>query len=158
MELIFQEVQHPSSSSNSTVNMISDFDLHKAIALACPGRPFMLNPETYAGLTMLDGGDKPTLEELEAAWANRPAETPPAISVTMAALRLALGRDICIQIGAFINAVQDVNQKFQMQTWWDKAPTVNSNHAVVEQFRAALNKTPEQVREWFEAAFVIDNP
>jgi hypothetical protein len=138
--------------------MITDTDLHKAVALACPGRPFVLNPETYAGLTMLDGGIKPTLAQLETAWANRPPNADPAISVTMAALRLALGRDICIQIGAFINAVQDVNQKFQMQTWWDKAPTVNSSHPVVEQFRAALNKTPEQVKEWFEAAFAIDNP
>lgn len=54
--------------------MIPDTDLHKAVALVCPSRPFMLSPETYDGLTMLDDGPKPTLEELEEAWATRPPE------------------------------------------------------------------------------------
>ena len=128
-------------------------NLAEAVALACPGACFMLNPETYAGLTMLDGTPKPTEAEIEAAWANRPM---PAVSVTMAALRLAMGRDICIQISAWISQISDVNQKFQAQTWWDKAPTVRSTHPVVEQFRTALNKTQEQVAEWFAAAKQID--
>jgi len=54
--------------------MIPDTDFYKAVMLTCPGRPFMLSPETYDGLTMLDGGDKPTLAEIEMAWANRPPE------------------------------------------------------------------------------------
>lgn len=134
------------------MNIPSD-NLAEAVALACPGAAFMLNPETYAGLTMLDGTPKPTEAEIEAAWENRPT---PAVSVTMAALRLALGRDVCIQISAWISQISDVNQKFQAQTWWDKAPTVRSTHPVVEQFRTALNKTQEQVAEWFAAAKQID--
>ena len=113
----------------------------------------MLNPETYEGLVMLDGTLKPTEAAIEAAWANRPM---PAVSVTMAALRLAMGRDICIQISAWISQISDVNQKFQAQTWWDKAPTVRSTHPVVDQFRTDLNKTQEQVAEWFAAAKQID--
>jgi hypothetical protein len=128
-------------------------NLAEAVALACPGACFMLNPETYAGLTMLDSTPKPTEAEIEAAWANK---SMPAVSVTMAALRLAMGRDICIQISAWISQISDVNQKFQAQTWWDKAPTVRSTHPVVDQFRTALNKTQEQVAEWFAAAKQID--
>lgn len=134
------------------MNVPSD-NLAEAVALACPGACFMLNPETYEGLVMLDGTLKPTEAAIEAAWANRPM---PAVSVTMAALRLAMGRDICIQISAWISQISDVNQKFQAQTWWDKAPTVRSTHPVVDQFRTDLNKTQEQVAEWFAAAKQID--
>lgn len=137
------------------MNIPSD-NLAEAVALACPGASFMLNPETYDGLVMLNGTPKPTEAEIEAAWANRPVPAPPPVSVTMAALRLAFGRDICIQIGAWISQINDVNQKFQAQTWWDKAPNVRNTHPVVEQFRVALNKTQEQVAEWFAAAKQID--
>jgi len=132
---------------------VPSYNLAEAVALACPGASFKLDPETYDGLVMLDGTPKPTEAEIEAAWANRPM---PAVSVTMAALRLAMGRDICIQISAWISQISDVNQKFQAQTWWDKAPTVRSTHPVVDQFRVALNKTQEQVAEWFAAAKQID--
>ena len=132
---------------------VPSYNLAEAVALACPGASFKLDPEIYDGLTMLDGTPKPTEAEIEAAWANRPM---PAVSVTMAALRLAMGRDICIQISAWISQISDVNQKFQAQTWWDKAPTVRSTHPVVDQFRTALNKTQEQVAEWFAAAKQID--
>lgn len=40
-----------------------------AVKLVCPGRPFCCVPDTYDGLVMQDGGPKPALEELEAAWA-----------------------------------------------------------------------------------------
>lgn len=86
---------------------------------------------------------------------NKPQE---AKSVTMGALRLALGRDLCIQVGAWIQSIQDTTQKFQAQTWWEYSPTVRSNHPVVEQFRVALNKTPEEVAAYFSAAYAIDNP
>lgn len=52
--------------------MIEDHNLHKAVALACPNRPFVLSPESYDGLKMLDGGAKPTLQELQQAWDTRP--------------------------------------------------------------------------------------
>jgi len=134
------------------MNVPSD-NLAEAVALACPGASFMLNPETYAGLTMLDGTPKPTEAAIDAAWANRP---PPDISVTMAALRLALGRDVCVQVGAWIGQIADVNDKFQAQTWWEFAPTVRRNHPVVEQFRISLNKNTSEVDSWFMAAKQID--
>lgn len=137
--------------------MIPESQFAEAVALAAPGRPFMCSPETYAGLTMLDNGPKPTMTQIQAAWDNRPAKPLPPISVTMAALRLALGRDVCIQIGAYIASITDVNAKWQAQTWWEKAATVNSSHPVVESFQTALGYTDEQVKDWFEAAKAIDN-
>lgn len=135
--------------------------LAEAVALACPGANFMLNPETYEGLTMLDGTPKPSEAAIEAAWANRPPPPPPPppppLVVSMAALRLALDRDICLQISAWISQIADTASKFQTQTWWEFAPTVKRNHPVVEQFRVALGKTTSEVDFWFTKASQIDS-
>jgi hypothetical protein len=132
-------------------------NLAEAVALACPGAHFKLDPETYAGLTMLDSTPKPTEAEIEAAWANKPVPPPPPIVVTMAALRLALGRDICVLIGSWIGQIADTASKFQAQTWWEFAPTVKRSHPVVEQFRVALGKTTSEVDFWFTKAAQIDS-
>jgi hypothetical protein len=39
-----------------------------AVSLACPGRSFKCDPETYEGLEMLDDGPKPSLTEINQAW------------------------------------------------------------------------------------------
>lgn len=135
---------------------VSSYNLAEAVALACPGAHFKLDPETYAGLTMLDGTPKPSEAAIEAAWANRPIP-PLATVVTMAALRQALGRDICLQIGAWISQIADTEAKFQAQTWWEFAPTVRRSHPVVEQFRVALGKTNPEVDFWFTKASEIDS-
>ena len=116
--------------------------------------------EQYATLDWQGPGPKPTFAEIEAAWDKLQNPPKPELftTVTMGALRLALGRDLCIQVGAWIQGIQDATQKFQAQTWWEYSPTVRSNHTVVEQFRVALNKTPEEVAAYFSAAYAIDNP
>lgn len=136
---------------------VPSHNLAEAVALACPGASFKLDPETYAGLTMLDGTPKPTEAAIEAAWANKPIPPPPPVVVSMAALRLALGRDICLLISAWISQIADTNEKFQAQTWWEFAPTVKRSHPVVEQFRAVLGKTTSEVDFWFTKASEIDN-
>lgn len=88
---------------------------------------------------------------------NPPPPPPPPLVVSMAALRLALGRDICLQISAWISQIADTNEKFQAQTWWEFAPTVKRSHPVVEQFRVALGKTTSEVDFWFTKASEIDN-
>lgn len=136
---------------------VPSHNLAEAVALACPGAKFSLNPETYAGLVMLDGTPKPTVAEIEDAWANRPIPPPPPLVVSMAALRLALDRDICLQISAWISQIADTASKFQAQTWWEFAPTVKRSHPVVEQFRVALGKSTSEVDFWFTKASEIDN-
>lgn len=136
--------------------MIPESQFYEAVALAVPGRPFMLSPETYAGLTMLDNGEKPSLASIESSWVSRPPKPFPAISVSMAALRLAMGRDACIQVGAYISSIDNVDDRWKSQTWWEFSPRVNSDHPVVEQFRAALNKTYKQISDWFQTAQTID--
>lgn len=118
----------------------------------------------YPELTEIVNGEVVTLSEDRRqqtlqAWAQAQIEsvnTVSPVSVTMAALRLALGRDVCIQIGAYIASIPDVNARWQTQTWWEFSPRVNSDHPVVEQFRVALNKTYKQISDWFQAAQAID--
>lgn len=136
--------------------MIPESQFYEAVRLTCPGRPFVLDPESYEGLTMLDNGEKPSLASIEAAWDSRIPKPLPPISVSMAALRLAMGRDVCIQVGAYISSIDNVEGKWQAQTWWEFSPRVNSDHLVVEQFRVALNKTYKQISDWFQAAQAID--
>lgn len=136
---------------------VPSHNLAEAVALACPGASFKLDPETYEGLVMLDGTPKPTIAQIETAWANRPIPPPPPLVVSMAALRLSLDRDICLQISAWINQIADTASKFQAQTWWEFSPTVKRSHPVVEQFRVALGKTTSEVDFWFTKAAQIDN-
>lgn len=138
------------------MNVLSH-NLAEAVALACPGASFKLDPETYAGLVMLDGTPKPSVAEIEAAWANRPSVRP-VYSVTMGALRIALGRDLCIRVSAWIQGIQDASQKHVASCWWEYSPSVRSDHPVVEQFRQAIGKTDEEAQAIFAAAYAIDNP
>jgi hypothetical protein len=54
------------------------YSMADAVKLAAPDRPFKIDPEEggYDALVMLDGGPKPTLAEIEAAWDARPAPSP----------------------------------------------------------------------------------
>lgn len=136
---------------------VPSHNLAEAVAFACPGASFKLDPETYAGLVMLDGTPKPSVAEIETAWANRPSVRP-VYSVTMGALRIALGRDLCIRVSAWIQGIQDASQKHDASCWWEYSPSVRSDHPVVEQFRQAIGKTDEEAQAIFAAAYAIDNP
>lgn len=83
-----------------------------------------------------------------------PPAGPPV--VTIGTLRIAMGRDICIAIGAWIQAIADAGQKHEAMSWWEYQPYVRRDHPVVEQFRLALNKTTEEVDAWFAAAKQLD--
>lgn len=135
---------------------VPSHNLAEAVALACPGASFKLDPETYAGLTMLDGTPKPSEAEIEYAWENRPSPVSEPVRVTLAALKIVLGYNLCVQIGAWINSIQDVEEKFRAVTWWKESSTVRRNHPTVETFRQAMGKTQEEVDDWFAAAKVID--
>ncbi len=131
-------------------------NLNAAVRLACPGAAFKLDPETYAGLVMLDGTPKPTLAEIEAAWENREAPRP-VYTVTMGALRRALGRTRCIQISAWIGGIQDVDQRHALSSWWEYSPTVRSTHPAIPTFQQVLGLTDAQADAIFAAAYAEDN-
>jgi len=135
---------------------VPSYNLAEAVALARPGAKFKLDPETYAGLTMLDGTSKPTLAEIEAAWEARPIQRQ-VYSVAMGSLRRALGRSNCIKISAWINGIQDVEQRHDLSSWWEYQPTVRSTHPAIPQFQQVLGLTDAQADAIFAAAYAEDN-
>ena len=54
------------------------------------GREWTLNGDDYTGLTMLDGGDKPSKASLEAAWPSVQAEIASEAEAKIAARNSAL--------------------------------------------------------------------
>lgn len=78
------------------------------------------------------------------------------ITVTRAALKMALGQAVCSEVDAWIAAISDATAQFQARTWWTEAPSVRQNHPVVEQFRIALGRSTAEVDAWFQTAKIID--
>jgi hypothetical protein len=119
-------------------------------------------------ITFHDGQPMPTQTELNATLAQAEAlfaaeqvppnpPPPPPTVVTLASLKIALGYNLCVQIGAWINSIQDTEERFRATTWWKESYNVRRNHPTVETFRQAMNKTEAEVDAWFAAAQIIDN-
>ena len=134
------------------------------LRLIWPSRAFIAVGDE---VTFHDGQPPPTKAELdatraqaEALFAAEQAPQPPPpepIKVTLASLKIALGYNLCVQIGAWINSIQDTEEKFKATTWWKESSNVRRNHPTVETFRQAMNKTETEVDAWFAAAQIIDN-
>jgi hypothetical protein len=131
-------------------------DISKALLHGWPGAQWMINGESYDGLTWLDGPPKPTLDEIISAWdeLNAPTSEPPV--VTMRSFRLALGRTRYIELMAFVGAIQDAEQKYQAQTYIEYSATVDRNHPMVLQYAAALVKSDAEVDAVFATAQQLD--
>ena len=57
-----------------------------------PGREWMLDGDNYEGLTMLDGGSKPTKKSLDDAWPEVQAEIAAEADAKVAARAAALAK------------------------------------------------------------------
>ena len=138
------------------IDPITDpYALNEAIKIACPGRPFRLDPITYEGLTMLDDGPKPTLEEIETAWANRPPETPPPVTRRQLK-RWLYQQGLLDSVPALIAAIADADARALAQIDWDDAATFDADNPLVLTFAAALGMTREQLHAaWIEAAQIL---
>lgn len=128
-------------------------NLALAISIARPDSQWSLFGNTIDGLTWSGPGDAPTMEELQTAWDNRP---PPPIVVSMRSFREACGRELMIQINAFVASIEDLNERFRAQTDLEFATTVSRSHPRVAQVAVALNKTDEEIDQVFITAQQLD--
>jgi hypothetical protein len=137
---------------------VPSVNLAQAVALACPpGAKFKLDPETYEGLTMLDDTPKPTMAEIEAAWAARPADPPPPLTVPGAAFLQAIGRTLEITLKAKINEIPNLDTRRHTMLYL-QYPEFKSNHPKVLEMAKLMGKTEEEVYAYFEAAHAIAYP
>jgi len=115
------------------------------------------NPTTNIGGVVYHPGDA-QYEELMEQWidAALAMPPPPSIVVSMRSFREACGRELMIQINAFVASIEDLNERFRAQTDLEFATTVSRSHPRVAQVAVALNKTDEEIDQVFITAQQLD--
>jgi hypothetical protein len=115
------------------------------------------NPTTNISGVVYYPGDA-QYEELMEKWIDAMLEMPPPppIVVSMRSFREACGRELMIQINAFVASIEDLNERFKAQTDLEFATTVSRAHPRVAQVAAALNKTDAEIDQVFINAQQLD--
>lgn len=89
-------------------------------------------------------------------WADAMQASVKSIVVSMRSFREACGRELMIQINAFVASIEDLNERFRAQTDLEFATTVSRSHPRVAQVAVALNKTNEEIDQVFITAQQLD--
>jgi len=89
-------------------------------------------------------------------WADAMQDSVKSIVVSMRSFREACGRELMIQINAYVASIEDLNERFKAQTDLEFATTVARSHPRVAQFAAALNKTDAEIDDVFINAQQLD--
>jgi len=128
------------------------------LRLIWPNRPFVMVDDI---VTFDDGLPMPTQEELDASreeaqelWS---AEKTKSIIVSMRSFREACGRELVLQINAFVASIEDLNERFSVQNDLEYALTVARNHPKVALVAAAIGKTESEIDEVFALAQHLDS-
>ena len=95
-------------------------------------------------------------DALAAGYTYKINNEPQPIVVSMRSFREACGRELMIQINAFVASIEDLNERFRAQTDLEFATTVSRSHPRVAQVAAALNKTDEEIDQVFITAQQLD--
>jgi hypothetical protein len=95
------------------------------------------------------------IEWVNGDWVVKPIQLSSAV-VSMRSFREACGRELMIQINAFVASIEDLNERFKAQTDLEFATTVSRAHPRVAQVAAALNKTDAEIDQVFINAQQLD--
>ncbi len=95
-------------------------------------------------------------EALAAGYTYKVTDKASGIVVSMRSFREACGRELMIQINAYVASIEDLNERFKAQTDLEFATTVARSHPRVAQFAAALNKTDAEIDDVFINAQQLD--
>lgn len=116
------------------------------------------NPTTNIGGVVYHPGDaayEALLEQwIDAVLAMPP---PPPIVVSMRSFREACGRELILEIYAFVASIEDLNERFSVQNDLEYALTVARNHPKVAQVAAAIGKTESEIDAVFALAQHLDS-
>lgn len=120
--------------------------LDEALNFARPGSQWAITANDYDSLDWRGPGEKPTLEELQAAWASMPA---PAVVVPFRSLAFAL-----LEAGLYSQVKAAALATPQGEIWWNTAQstTVSRDHPFVAALASAVGQTPEEIDAIFAAA------
>jgi hypothetical protein len=120
-------------------------DISKAISQARPGAQWSLNGDTLDGLTWFGPGNPPTMEELEAAWAQVQRIQPPAESYQVRAWMIRGGLDPDLVPTIIAQVVPDGPQRKEALMRWDYAVRIPRDFPLVNVIGAQMGLTPEQI-------------
>lgn len=121
-------------------------DISLAIAYAYPSAEWSLSGNDYDTLIWHGPGEKPTFDELQAAWDSKP--TDPVI-VSFRSLAFAL-----LQAGLYEQVKTSALATTEGEIWWSTAQstTVHRDHPFVIALATAIGQTPEQIDAIFASA------
>lgn len=116
------------------------------------------NPTTQVDEVTYSPGDA-VYEALMEQWIDAVLEMPPPppIVVSMRSFREACGRELILEIYAFVASIEDLNERFSVQNDLEYALTVARNHPKVAQVAAAIGKTESEIDAVFELAQHLDS-
>lgn len=131
-------------------------DIANALLSGFPGTKWKLEGNDYAKLDWFGPGEKPTLEELEAAWelVINPSAAP--VVVTMRSLQLCMSLSQTMAISAAIASMPEGKNKRDARIYWTYSNTVSRSHPVVASFAQMISATDAEIDALFAAAKELD--
>lgn len=122
-----------------------------------PGAEWSLKGDEYDGLEWLDAVQtKPTIQDLEDAWAKMQDGVPETVS--MLALNLAIiEAGLEQEVLNAISAISDEKERRSFTVWWTRPSTVKRNHPTVASLAEAIGQTDEQIDAVFIAAKLLES-
>lgn len=132
------------------------------IHIIWPSRAFVARGDVFE---FDDGLPMPSKTELDATYdealtlyeAQKQQNLIKSIVVSMRSFREACGRELMIQINAFVASIEDLNERFSVQNDLEYALTVARNHPKVAQVAAAIGKTESEIDAVFALAQHLDS-
>ena len=121
--------------SKKSINM----DITKAISLARPNSQWSLNGDTLDGLTWFGPGEPPTLEELQAAWDNRPPEPLPDAEKYQVLDWLDDHGITSAHVDAALQSIPDETQRRKALLRWHSVNRIPADNAFVVHVANQLN-------------------
>jgi hypothetical protein len=120
--------------------------ISEVLFLVYPSAEWTLTGNDISTLIWNGPGEKPTLQELQGAWDNRP---PPPVIVSFRSLAFAL-----LQAGLYQQVKAAALATPEGEIWWSTAQstTVHRDHPFVIALGAAIGQTPEQLDAIFASA------
>ena len=121
-------------------------NLLQALSYYNPAAQFEVNPVDFNSLVWHGPGEPPTLEELQAAWDNRPPDPlPDAEAYQVRAWMIRGGMDPDLVPAIIAQVVPDGPQRKEALMRWDYAVRIPRDFPLVDVIGAQMGLTPEQI-------------
>lgn len=117
-----------------------------------PAAEFALNGDSYDGLVWLGEGSAPSIEALEAAWAEvekAPPPPPDAVSSRQFKMQLAIG-GIKTMVEAWVSQQDEL-----VQIAYHNSALFHRDERMMQAGFAALGFTDQQIADFFRAASAL---